>query len=725
MILSVRSSEVIDKIEKLIYVGNYNQALNELNNVIDNTEENNIKKYQFLILKCKILVKRSNYTDCIKIVDEILYDEIIESNLNLKIEFLLLKSHSLSELARFDEEYEIFTIIEELIANYNQSSDIVESWLGLLHQLKGWYFTNKTKFDEAFNHLQNSLEVFKKRKDLDNLAKTYYFLGSLYIRRGETDKSLESFQRNLEIREEIGNKYEIAYALMNIGLYYNITRRTSEAFSYFDRCVLTIEESENNQQIGNIYNIYGITYYYMGNLNKAFEFYEKALFYMQQVGNKQQVAYILSNIGGVQKLRGNIDKALQAYLHCLEIFDEINSIQNIGAKLLDIGTIYLQKGDYKKSLTFLKRGLEYRRKTGNSFFIAGSLYRLIKYYSFINNKKEAEEILKEIMEINEKEENLLINQQAKIAEALILRMDNRSRSRVKAEEILTQIVNSDIIDIDSYYDAVLNLCELLVTEIKMTGNQEVLKELYDIILKLSHTSEKQQSSWLVAEVLWIQANLKLIAWDINGAQKLLTDAQIIADEKGFNHLAKRISQEFDKTLNQADLWEQLRDKNASVVERIEISQLDDLLDKLKQQIVDIDELPVEQPVMLLLIKQSGQPIYNKNFLPEKISTDESLLSGFISTINAFFKEVFDTSGSIERIKHQDLTILLKPVESLLFCYIFRGQSYSAIQKVDEFLNILRNEKKESWIDLIKQIETTEKISVKSELILEEVINSVF
>ncbi|MCK5183084.1 MAG: hypothetical protein KAQ95_02175, partial [Candidatus Heimdallarchaeota archaeon] len=103
----------------------------------------------------------------------------------------------------------------------------------------------------------------------------------------------------------------------------------------------------------------------------------------------------------------------------------------------------------------------------------------------------------------------------------------------------------------------------------------------------------------------------------------------------------------------------------------------------------------------------------------------SLLSGFISSINAFFKEVFDTSGSIERIKHQELTVLLKPVESVLFCYVFKGQSYSAIKKLEEFILMLQNKNVIVWKALQKQIETTASLEEHIFQILDDEISNVF
>jgi len=168
-----------------------------------------------------------------------------------------------------------------------------------------------------------------------------------------------------------------------------------------------------------------------------------------------------------------------------------------------------------------------------------------------------------------------------------------------------------------------------------------------------------------------------------------------------------------------------RENNASIIQRIEVTQLDDLLAKLKQQIFDIDELPAEQPVMLLILTQSGQPIYNENFIPSRFSKDESLLSGFISSINAFFKEVFETSGSIERIKHQDLTVLLKPCESILFCYVFKGQSYSAIKKLEEFTSLLYDKKTDIWNMLQNQIKVSVPLEEDKIKQIEEIIADVF
>ena len=57
--------------------------------------------------------------------------------------------------------------------------------------------------------------------------------------------------------------------------------------------------------------------------------------------------------------------------------------------------------------------------------------------------------------------------------------------------------------------------------------------------------------------------------------------------------------------------------------------------------------------------------------------------------------------SIDRIKHKDFTIALKKLDEILICYVFKGPSFGALQKMDIFITQL----KES--DMINEIKTND------------------
>jgi uncharacterized membrane protein YqgA involved in biofilm formation len=97
---------------------------------------------------------------------------------------------------------------------------------------------------------------------------------------------------------------------------------------------------------------------------------------------------------------------------------------------------------------------------------------------------------------------------------------------------------------------------------------------------------------------------------------------------------------------------------------------------------------VKSLVLLLIIgAESGISIFSKLFTNRPIA--EHLIGGFLAAINAFVREAFAVSGSIERIKHREYTLLLKSVEAFLICYAFTGYSYFAMQKVDKFTEALQ------------------------------------
>jgi hypothetical protein len=85
------------------------------------------------------------------------------------------------------------------------------------------------------------------------------------------------------------------------------------------------------------------------------------------------------------------------------------------------------------------------------------------------------------------------------------------------------------------------------------------------------------------------------------------------------------------------------------------------------------------------------------------------------------QEAFSLSGSIERIKHQDNTLLLKNVGPYLFSYVFEGQSYSAIQKLDKFIDQLQDSP--LWEDISKIRSTGRTLTVKNSL--DELANTMF
>ena len=94
----------------------------------------------------------------------------------------------------------------------------------------------------------------------------------------------------------------------------------------------------------------------------------------------------------------------------------------------------------------------------------------------------------------------------------------------------------------------------------------------------------------------------------------------------------------------------------------------------------------------------------------------------MSAFNTFSSEIF--SKSIDRIRIGENIILINPVEPFLTCYVIKGQSYPALQKLTRFTEAIK-ENSEIWQALNKSAKTSEMLELDKPPALKTVINEIF
>ncbi|MBY8991578.1 MAG: hypothetical protein KGD58_12545 [Candidatus Lokiarchaeota archaeon] len=101
---------------------------------------------------------------------------------------------------------------------------------------------------------------------------------------------------------------------------------------------------------------------------------------------------------------------------------------------------------------------------------------------------------------------------------------------------------------------------------------------------------------------------------------------------------------------------------------------------------------------------------------------DDLFSSFMSAFNTFSGEIF--SKSIDRIKIDENVILMKPIKTFLLCYVIKGQSYPAQQKLTQFSDAIKSDP-EIWKALEKSVLTNEVLEVNKPSSLGFIINEIF
>lgn len=155
----------------------------------------------------------------------------------------------------------------------------------------------------------------------------------------------------------------------------------------------------------------------------------------------------------------------------------------------------------------------------------------------------------------------------------------------------------------------------------------------------------------------------------------------------------KISNEHDEFLKHLDVLETLKNSDSSFEERIKLTQIKDHMKRLIQKrTVEISESVDEEPLLLLVMGEGGVPVFSHIFSHEWDFSDE-LISGFLTTFDSISKELF--SEGLDRAKFGQHTILMEPVGNFLVCYLFKGQSYYAKQKLEYFAGNMKKSR-EVW-----------------------------
>ncbi|MFW9942801.1 MAG: hypothetical protein ACFFFT_17330, partial [Candidatus Thorarchaeota archaeon] len=129
----------------------------------------------------------------------------------------------------------------------------------------------------------------------------------------------------------------------------------------------------------------------------------------------------------------------------------------------------------------------------------------------------------------------------------------------------------------------------------------------------------------------------------------------------------------------------------------------------------------EQPIVLLILTTGGVPIFSYPFADEW-KFDDELFGGFMSSFSSISDEIF--SEGLDRAKFGQYTVLIEPIADFSICYLFKGQIYSAKEKLMIFIDRIQNN-----ASIMKTLSKFKKTSQVVELddipILETLLTEIF
>ncbi len=608
--------------------------------------------------------------------------------MSMRNQFLAIKNAKLFEqikefiiLGQYKEALEaIETLDIDYLRNKDQSKARVDAWRGMCIIGQGKYQDGLKTIERI---LQADLDDSYKEAILDATISKAFALSAL----GQIEEGLETCRK----AEDMLKKHDLT------------TR-------------------ENMARLAKVLTLQGLNTLHKGDIDLAIEIYLQSHPLLEELGNRKSASAALHNVGSAYRVIGNLDQALEYVSQSREVSEEIGYTPNIAGTITTTGIIQYQKGNLDEAAENLDRSISMFQEIGNKVYLARSLYYAVIIAVNQDQLKKAERFIDQMKEIDAGVESLLINQHYRVAKALWLKARGDVDSLEEAHQLFEQVVNEKITYFEVTFLSLLSLSDLLLDQLKISGNEKIMGQIKEYAEMALEIATSQGSHWLKAETYCLQAQISLVELEYENAKRLLTQAQLIADEKGLDQLARKISGEFDELLQKEEEWTKLTMKRASVVERVHAAQIDERVERMaKIREAEAPMIATDDPVQFMLMSaHGGFCIVSKEF-QTTFNVDESLISGFLSAITSFSDEVF--SLPLDRIKVGEYFILFRAVVPFLFCYVFKGESYTALKKVDQVIEKLQ-EDSVIWNSLEKTVDSG-LLNPDTNLIVEQVVTQVF
>jgi len=368
-------------------------------------------------------------------------------------------------------------------------------------------------------------------------------------------KTLENMELSLKLRTEVGDQQEIA-------------------LSYFLEA-----------------NVY---FYYRIDWDHSRHCTQKALELAKQSNFKSLMSLCLTRLGDFPFFGSELDGAYYYYNKALEVAKEIGYKRGITFSLGGLSYFYEQKGDIERALKFAEESVNISKNMGDQFGIIEHLDTCFWFSIDNDDYKRAEHYFSQMEQIHNFHYVKMDKVFLQLNKALLLKSSGLANKQALAKEILLKIIEEKsifeaTIFFEATYRALVNLCDILLKEIRRTHNLDLLNDIKYHINQMLIISKNAKSYWWLAETYLLQAKLDLVTLDLKKAKNSLIQAHSIAKNHGLVQLSEKILTEQMELEDQLDKWESLRRTKATITELIDLAQIDDQLIRMIKRRYSLDK----------------------------------------------------------------------------------------------------------------------------------------
>ena len=212
----------------------------------------------------------------------------------------------------------------------------------------------------------------------DRAAEAYALanLGVVHMRQGRYEQAAEHYQGALPLFRETGDRVGEARTLTHLGLVNWRQGRYQQAAERHRQALTRYRETGTRVGEANALSNLGLVSWRQGRYREAAEGHRQALILYRETGHRFGEANALANLGVVYLRQGRYEQAADDLRHALTLFRETGNRVGVGYALANLGVVNLRQGRYGQAADDLRHALTVFRETGNRDGEAEALNRM-------------------------------------------------------------------------------------------------------------------------------------------------------------------------------------------------------------------------------------------------------------------------------------------------------------------------------------------------------------
>lgn len=275
----------------------------------------------------------------------------------------------------------------------NDDSGIAQS-----HDLIARIYLAQNSLNEATNHCQAALEIWRRLNNQEEQAETLIMLGNIEDRKGEWENSISFFtqaqslvdekakpdtmgriasgfadvfnesglpeqglvqsQRALSYYQQAGNPVAVAMTRWVMGTFYYRLENFAEASSQLQQALDGIDQEKDPVRAAVCYEYLGRVLAATAKYDAAFQYLQTALTVYERAGNQREAARVRAFMGQVDQQLGRSESAVRNYRWALDTFSRVGDRINQSAMYYALGRLALDRNELDVAEDYLKHSID-------------------------------------------------------------------------------------------------------------------------------------------------------------------------------------------------------------------------------------------------------------------------------------------------------------------------------------------------------------------------------